>query len=64
MDGAIWIVVEVAEIAGELEGRVFCRVVLSGFGVSAKSVKGFDGEDLLREDMAELAGCLMSDVFE
>ena len=64
MDWAIGIVVEVAKIARDLEGRVFCRKVLSGFGASAKSVKGFDGEDLLREDMAELAGCLMSDVFE
>jgi hypothetical protein len=52
------------ESVGDLERCIFSREVLSGFGVSAESVEGFDGEDLLREDVTELAGSLMGDVLE
>ena len=64
LGGVVRVMVEVAEFSGELEGGVVGGEVLFGFGVSAENVERFDGENLLREDMAELAGGLMGNVFE
>ena len=52
------------EFVGDLEWGVLGWEVLLRLGVGAESVEGVEGEDLLGEDMAELACCLMSDVFE
>ena len=58
----IWVGVKMANFAGDLKGRIVCREVPFGLGMSAQGVEGFDGQDLLREDMAELAGSLVGDV--
>jgi hypothetical protein len=48
----------------DLKGRVLGREVLFGPGVGAESVEVLGGEHLLREDMSELAGGLVSDVLQ
>jgi hypothetical protein len=63
-DGAIGVVVELAEFVRDLKGSVLGREFRFGLGVSAQRIDGFDGEYLLREYVAELAYGLMGDVFE
>lgn len=55
---------KVAYFAGDLERSVLGGELLFGFGVVAETFKGFDGEDLLREDVTELAGGLVGDFLE
>jgi len=64
LDGAVGIGVQMAHFVGNLKGRVIGREVSFSFGLSTKSIEGFDSEDLLREDLAELPGGLMGNVFE
>ena len=53
-----------AFLIGDLKGRVLGRKLLFSTSVGAESVEILGGEHLLREDMSELAGGLVSDVFE
>lgn len=64
MGGTVRVGVEMANLGRDLERRVFCGEVLLAFGAGAEGGKGIDGENLLREDVAELAGGLMGEVLK
>jgi len=48
----------------DLEGGVIGRKILFGLRMSAKAIKGFNGKDLLRKDMAKLTCGLIGDLLE
>ena len=60
----VWVGVKATEFAGDLERGVVGWEIPFRFGVGAEGVERIDGEDLLREDVAELGGGQVRDSLE
>jgi hypothetical protein len=63
-NGPVGFSVETTHVVWGLKRCVLGREVLFGVGVGAESVEVFEGEDLLREDLAELACDVVGDLLK